>query len=180
MSPGKVSPDDRLHDQVVRPRCRSDSDAEVDLPFGGDVQVRDSEDLLLLVVQGIETSDAPVVGVVLYSAADLFRKVIADLASGSEADALCDIRAMPGSLKRRIHSEIPPSQLFVDDRPNLPGPCVGRVHRPLIADLGRDADPNRPMPRVRSPDSGANVITNPLDSVSVLLTGENIEPHLGP
>ena len=43
-----------LDNQMVGARCWANTNADVDLPFRGDIQVGDYEDLLLLIMQGIE------------------------------------------------------------------------------------------------------------------------------
>ena len=85
---------------------------------------------------------------------------------------------MKGALKSRVDGEVPTAHGLIDDGPDLPRPGVERVGGPLITDLGRETESNGEMPALRRPDPRANVVSDPLDSVSVLFAGEDIEADL--
>src|ERR1700754_150751 len=68
--PIEAAAEDPFDDEVVSGCGGSYADANVDLPFGRDVQVGDSEDLLLLLAQCGKVADTSVVGIVLEAAAD--------------------------------------------------------------------------------------------------------------
>src|ERR1700722_3057345 len=65
--PAPVDPaaENRLHDQMVGGRGGPDTNAEVDLPIRGHVEVGDEEHLLLLIVHGRNIPDGSVVGIPL-------------------------------------------------------------------------------------------------------------------
>src|ERR1700723_838410 len=125
-APIEAAAEDGLDDQVVGGPCGADAYANVDLPKGRDVEIRDDEDLLLLVVHRRNIADGAVVCVPLNAPADDPGEVVADLGARREAKALIDVRAMQGTLERRIDREIPASDAFVDDGAYLPSPGVGR------------------------------------------------------
>lgn len=69
---------------MVGRRCNSDAYADIDLPFGRNVQVGGRKELLLLLAKRIKLGEGAVIGVILDSAAYLLAEVIADLGGGSE------------------------------------------------------------------------------------------------
>ncbi len=85
----------------------------------------------------------------------------------------CQVRSSAG-LKAKYQA----SEALIDDGPKLPRPCVGRVDRALIADLGREAEPHRQMPAIRRTHARANVVAYPLHAVAVLRAGEDVEADL--
>jgi hypothetical protein len=136
--------------------------------------------LLLLLVDGVEAANAAEVAVILEASADDRGEVVADFECGRKAKALMDIRTVEGTLERGVEGEVPAAKSLVDDRPNLPGPCVGRIDGALIANFGRDADADGPVPTIGHANAGADMVANPLDAVAVLPTGEDVEAYLGP
>src|SRR5438309_11019895 len=111
------------------------SDAKVELPIRRHVEINRGKDLLLLVTQGIEVADWTQGPIVFQPANNLFRKRIADLYVRREFKAQLSARTFQSALDRRIEREIPPLELLVDNRPNLPRPRVSRISAALIADL---------------------------------------------
>ena len=61
MAPVEAAAENALDDQVVGCRGWPNAYADVDLPFGRDVEVGDGEDLLLLVVETVPGADAATV-----------------------------------------------------------------------------------------------------------------------
>ena len=82
MSPVEAASQNPFDNQVICPSRGADTDADVDLPLGRDVQIGDGKDLLLLIVQRIEPTQATVVGVVLDATADHAGEVVAGLYPG--------------------------------------------------------------------------------------------------
>src|SRR6266568_8905261 len=129
---------DHLDDQMVGVARHAYSDAKVELPIRRHVEINRGKNLLLLVTQGIEVADWTEPAVVLQPANNPFRKRIADLYVRRELKAQLSAGPFQSTLDRRIEREIPPLELLVDNRPNLPGPRVGCVNAALIANLVRD------------------------------------------
>ena len=75
------------------------SDADVDLPGWRDVEVGDREELLLLIMQGVNGSEA---AVVLKVATHLTVEVVADLGAGATSESKVHIRSMLDALKRGL------------------------------------------------------------------------------
>ena len=57
---------------------------------------------------------------------------------------------------------------------------VSREKCALVADLHRQADPHRPVPTVRDPHAGPDVIAHPLHAGAALLAGEDVEADFRP
>ena len=180
LAPGEAAADDAFDDEVVGGCCGTEADAEVDLPPGRDVEVGDDEELLLLVVEGVEAADASVVGVVFEASVDFFGEVVADLCAGSEGETLMDVGAVQGSFEGGVEGEVPAAEGLVDDGAYLPGPGVGGVDGALVADLGGEADADGPVPGGGDADAGTDVVADPLDTVAVLGAGEDVEAEFGP
>ncbi len=96
-----MAADDAFDDDVIGGSGGAKAYAEVDLPFGGDVEVGDGEYLLLLIVQSVKISEAAVVGVVLEASVDLLGEVIADFGAGGKPQALIDVGTVPGTARAR-------------------------------------------------------------------------------
>src|ERR1700733_906823 len=79
---------------------------------------------------------------------------------------------MPGTFERWVERKVPAAEILVDDRPYLPGPRIGRIDRPLVADLRRHADAHRPMPRVGHAHPRPDMVPPPLHSMAVLPAGQ--------
>src|ERR1039458_3953979 len=88
-APVKAAADDPFHDPVVGGRGGAYAYSKIDLPLRRHVQIDGRKNLLLLIVQAGDIRDAAVIRVVLDSAADQDRKVVADL-----------------DRRRKIHAEI--------------------------------------------------------------------------
>src|ERR1700677_1516690 len=101
-APAEAAAEDAFDDEVVGGGGGADADADVDLPIGGDVEIGDGEELLLLVVDGAGGGDAAIVGVVLKAGADDGGEVVTDFEGGREADALVDVGAVESALEGGI------------------------------------------------------------------------------
>ena len=108
------------------------TDANVDLPF------RQTD--LLLVMQRVKSSNAPVISVVSETTADLTSEIVADLDAGREAEYLLYIGVMPRVLKRRVEAEVPALDGFIDNATDLPCPDIRRIDGSLVADVGRQTE----------------------------------------
>src|ERR1700761_876550 len=175
-----MPPENSFDDQVVRGGRHTDSNSEINLPFGRNIKIRGGEELLLLFPERDHLCDASVIGVVFDPAADLFRKVIAQLRSRRKPQTLMYIWPVPCPLQRRIDSKVPAVDCFVDDGPYLPGPCVQRILRPLIPNFGRNTHADGPVPGIGNTNARTYVVANPLRSVTILLAREDVKPHLHP
>src|SRR6185312_9233587 len=107
-------------------------------------------------------------------------KVIRNLGVRGELEALVCIQAVQRFIERWIESEVPSARLFVDDRADLPGPCVLGELASLIAHLIRDAHAHRPMPLLRDSETWANVIPNPVPAIAGTRAGKNVKASLEP
>ena len=75
--PVEVAAENGFDDPVIGAGGRAYARSDVDFPFGRDIEVGHYEDLLLLVMERIECSQAAVVCVVFDTATDLGAKVVA-------------------------------------------------------------------------------------------------------
>src|SRR5260221_14577571 len=82
--------------------------------------------------------------------------------------------------QRRIEREIQLSDLFIDDRPDLPGPRIRRISRTHPTDLLRQADADGPFPRRRNSETRPDMGTHKLPTVRAVRAGEDIETGLIP
>src|SRR6266702_3145161 len=88
VAPVKAATDDAFDDEVVGGGSGADAEAEIELPFGRDVEIDRSKKLLLLLPCGIELGGGTKGTVILQSACDLFREVVAEFEIGRETDSL--------------------------------------------------------------------------------------------
>src|SRR6185312_6142106 len=178
--PSESSPNNSLEDQMVCRAGSAPSHTEVELPIGRNIEVYAGKELLLLVGQRIKASDRPERAIVFKASAHHLGKVVRNFRVRGELKALICIQAMKRFIKGWIEGEVPLARLFVDDRANLPGPCVLRKLRPLIAHLVRYAHAHGPVPLFRDSETGPNVITNPVPSIAGTSAGKNIKAGLKP
>src|SRR5260370_9580407 len=83
-------------------------------------------------------------------------------------------------VKRRIEGEIPPDELSVEDRANLPGPGIRRVPAALPADFVREADADGPVPLGRNAHAGTDVAADVIPTLAALRRSENVKPGFEP
>ena len=129
---------------------------------------------------GVEAGDRPQAAVVLEAEADLLDNVVADLEVGRELESLAHALAVQRAIEGGIERQIPAPQLLVHDGTDLPGPGVHRELPALVADLVRQAHPDRPVPALRYAHARANVVTDPLPSVAGAGRGENVPADFEP
>ncbi len=106
VAPVETAAEDAFDDPVVGGCGWSDADAEVDLPFGRDVQVDGREDLLLLVVEAGDVGDAAVVGVVFNASGNDLGEVPADFGGGREVEAEFDVGTVPCAFERGVDGPV--------------------------------------------------------------------------
>src|SRR5271156_1674187 len=180
LSPIEAPAEDTFHNQVVGTSGRADTNTDIDLPLGRNVEIGYGEDLLLLIVKRVEGADAAIICVVFQPAADDRGEVITDFCRRREANPSLGIGTVPSPLQRRIDSEVPTPGRLVNNRTYLPCPCIWRINFSLVADLSRNTKADWPMPRVRHTHAGTDVIADPLNAAAVLLAGEDIEADFEP
>src|SRR5450432_239393 len=173
-------PENHLRNQMVGSASQPDSESEVDLPFGRQVQVNGGEYLVLLVAQRRKPGDRPHGAVILQSATDFLCEIVAELEVRRKHHALVDAFAVKRPVERWIHRKIPSPNLFIHDRANFPSPGIGREFAPLIPDLVRQADSDRPIPFLGNPHARSNVIAHPLHTLSAAFRCEDVKAHLEP
>src|SRR5260370_2630939 len=83
-------------------------------------------------------------------------------------------------VKRRIEGEIPPAELSVEDRANLPGPGIRRVPAALPADFVREADADGPVPLGRNAHAGTGVAAGVIPTLAPLRPNENLRTRSKP
>src|SRR5260370_8341045 len=154
--------ENHLGNQVIRRTRPTHTEPKIDFPLGGEIQVDGGEDLLLLLADRVEARDRTQRTVILDSPRDFLGEIVAELEVGRENDSLIHARAMKRAVKRGIEGEIPPAELFINDRTNLPCPGIRRVAAALPADFVREADADGPVPLWRNAhtwtDMAADVI----------------------
>src|SRR5204862_8252663 len=111
---------------------------------------------------------------------DLLGEIVTELEVGREDETLVYDRAMEGPVKCRIEGEIPPPELLINDRADLPRPGVRGVPAALPADFVRKADADGPVPLGRNAHSGADVAANVVPTLAVLRRSENVDAGFKP
>lgn len=86
-APIEVVAEDDFDDEVVGGGGGTPAGADVDLPLGGDEEIDDGEELLLLVMQRDEVAELAVVGVVLETDVVVLVGLEGDGGSGAEGEA---------------------------------------------------------------------------------------------
>src|ERR1700681_1832589 len=87
---------------------------------------------------------------------------------------------MKRPVKCGIEREIPPAELFIHDRADLPRPGIRRIPAALPADFVREADADGPGPLGRNAHAGADVAANVVPTLAVLCGSENVKTSLEP
>src|SRR5437016_4647577 len=82
--------------------------------------------------------------------------------------------------KRWIQREVPPADLFIDDRTDFPIPGVFQVEPPMKTDFGGQADSHWPVPALRHADSWADMVPDPFPSPARLDAAKNVKTRLKP
>src|ERR1044071_1565476 len=82
--------------------------------------------------------------------------------------------------ERRVHREIPASDLLINNRPQFPAPGILRKRPPLKAELGRKAHSHRPVPFLRHANSRPDMVPHPFPSRARLDAAEEIKARFTP
>src|SRR5262249_35669052 len=144
--PTESSPNDPFDDQMVGGAGQSPTDAEIDLPVRRNIQIDRGKNLLLLLSDRIKVADRPQSPVVFQAAGDYFGKIVGNFSIRGKLEALADVDTMKRLVDGRIEGKIPRPHLLVDNRTDLPGPCVLGKLTPLVPNLIGEAQADRPMP----------------------------------
>ena len=81
-SEGEAAADDHFHNQVIRGSGDTNSDAEVELPVGREVEVNRGKELLLLIPHRIEARDWTERSIIFQASINALREVEADFDVG--------------------------------------------------------------------------------------------------
>ena len=166
--------------QMIRGMREADTEAEIDFPIRGKIQVDGREDLMLLLSGGKKIRGRTDGAVVFESAGDFFREIVTELEIRRERDTLTDTVAVKGPVKSRIAREVPRAGLLVDDGANLPGPGIRGKLSPLVANLIGETEADGPVPFLGDSHSRPNVVAHPLDPLATLFRSENVKTCLEP
>src|SRR5580692_274608 len=101
-------------DEMIGRGGEADSQAEIDFPFGRQVQVDGGKNLLLLLPRGQEIRGWSDGTVVFDASGDFFRKVVTDFCVGRKNETLAHRLSVEGTIERGIEIEIPAAQLLID------------------------------------------------------------------
>src|SRR5437016_134433 len=172
--------ENHLGKQMIRRACHAHTHAEINFPFGREIQINRRKNLLLLLADRVEARHRTQRAVVLDSSSNFLCEIVAELEVGREHQPLIYARAMERPVKRGIEGQIPLAELLIHDRPNLPRPSVCGIPAALPADFVRKADSDGPMPLGRNAHTGANVAANVIPTLAVLGGSKNVKPGFEP
>src|SRR5207253_10508852 len=99
---------------------------EVAFPVGAEIEIDGWHQLLLLIVEGVQAGDGPQGAVVFDPGLDSLHHPVSDLEVRRELHTLPHGGTMQGTVEGWIEAEIPAFELFIDDGPDFPSPCVFR------------------------------------------------------
>src|ERR1022692_2198516 len=126
---------DAFHDQVIGGSGRANADAEVELPFGREIDIDRGKELLLLVFERVEAGERTVSRIVFQPARKFLGEIVAELRVGRKRSSLVHALAVPGTVQSGIERQIPRTDFLVDDGTDFPGPGIGRESGALVTDL---------------------------------------------
>lgn len=150
--PVKRTSNDALHNQMIGSGRGSPTGSKIDLPFWRNKQIHDWKELLLLIVQRNEISELAVVGIILKTKIEIFRRRIGEGCRGPEGYATRrhvpvvslfllgrEVRwgwnDMDVPNHRSIHGPIPAANGLIDNRHELPRPCRVGEGWPRVTEL---------------------------------------------
>src|SRR4029077_7964800 len=160
--------ENHLCNQMVRGARYAYSQPEVDLPFGGKVQVNGGKNLLLLLVDGVKARHRTQRTVVFQAARKFLGEIVAEFKIGRKYQPLIHARSVKRPVKCGIEGEIPAAELLIRDRTDFPRPGVRGVPPALPANFIREADADGPMPFWGNPHSRPDVAANVIPTLAVL------------
>src|SRR5216684_2075692 len=176
----KTVAENHLGNQVIRRTRHTHTEPKIDFPLGREIHVNGGEDLLLLLADRVEARDRTQRAVIFESPRDFLGEIVAELEVGRENDSLIHAWAVKGAIKRGIEGEIPPAELFINDRANLPCPGIRRVAAALPADFVREADADGPVPLGRNAHAWTDMAADVIPALAALRGSENVESGLKP
>ena len=135
---------------------------------------------MLLEAGGQEVRGWPYGAIVFQASGDFFGEVVAEFEVRGENETLAHGLAVQGFVEGGIETEIPATELLIDDGTHLPGPRVGGELAALVADFIGKAEADGPVPFFRDGDAGTNVVAHPLDALAAALGSEDIEADFEP
>src|SRR5713226_1106584 len=172
--------EDHFGDEMIRPMCYAHAEAEIHFPLRRKVQIDGRKDLVLLLPGGKKIRCGTDGAVVLETAGDFFREVIAEFEIRRKRDSLMDRVPVKRAIKRGVEGEIPGANLLVDDRAHLPGPGVGGRLPALVADFVGKTETHGPIPFFGDSDARPNVVAYPIPALSIFCGSKNVETGLEP
>jgi hypothetical protein len=172
--------ENHFSDQMIGRGGEADAQAEIDFPFGRQIQVEGGKNLLLLLPCGQEIRGWPDGTVIFDTSSDLLRKVVADFYVGRKDKTLAHRLAVKGTIEGGVEIEIPAPELLIDDGAHLPGPSVGGELAALVADFIGKAEADRPFPFLWDGDTWTNVVADPLNALAATLGSKNVKTNFEP
>ena len=152
--------------------------SKIYLPFRRQIQINHWENLLRLLIDGIELRHWTNRTVIFHATRDLLCEIKTDFHIRRKLPSLARIQPVQRLIKRRIEIEIPAPELLVDDRPQFVIPRIFRKLPPLVPDLLRNTHAHRPVPRFRRGKPRPNMITHPVPSRIVRTSRLNAREHI--
>jgi hypothetical protein len=172
--------EDHFGDQVIGRMRHAHAHAEIDFPVRREIQVNGRKELVLLLAGGKKIRRRADSAVVFEAAGDFLCEVVAELEVRGKRDALTDGFTVEGTVESGIEGEIPAADLLVDDRADFPGPGVGGIPAPLVADFVGQAQADGPVPFFGDAHARTDVIADPIPALAVLRGSKNVESGFKP
>lgn len=121
----EAAADDPLHNPMFARAGQAAAHGKIQFPIGGSIHVQGGEDQVVLLVERPEVVDRPGLRIILESRRQSFRQVVGYLQTGLETQTAVPIRAPDGFGEVRVQREIPLADVFLENRPDFQGDCVG-------------------------------------------------------
>src|SRR5580698_4453151 len=115
MRPIEAPADNPFYDEVIGARRGADSYTEINLPVRRHVQINRREELLLLIVERIKTTQRSIGGIVFEAAGDVFVEVVTEFGAWRKGYALMHGLSVKRPLESGIHREIPSTYCFINN-----------------------------------------------------------------
>ena len=172
--------EDHFGDQMIGRVRHTHAYAEIHFPVRRKIQVDGRKKLVLLLAGGKEIRRRADGAVILEAAGDFLGEVVAELEVRGKRDALMDGITVKGTVESGIEGEIPAADLLVDDGTDFPGPGVGGIPAPLVANFVGQAQADGPLPFFGDAHARADVIAHPIPALAVLRGSKNVESGFKP
>ena len=135
---------------------------------------------MFLLAECVYIAERAVRPVILEAHRDAFQQIVAELEFRLELVARILRRPVKGFPESRVEPQVQLAELFIDNRPDLPGPGIAREIRPLIAELGREAQADRQVVPLGNRHPRPDMRAHPLPTAVRLNAGELVEARLKP